>query len=76
VIEGTPWWHGYFLPKRVDAQAYADRPKCNGYVSRTNKGTRHWKRRNEPRNHAPRRIHSTRRVHAKGTRRRKNERSP
>jgi len=75
-IKSTSRRHDYFPPKRVDTPTYADRPECNGYIGRVDKRTRRWKRRNEPRNHAPRRVHSMRRIYAKGTRRRKDERSP
>jgi len=76
MIESTPRWHNYLPPEGVGTPTYANRPERNGYIGRTNKRTCHWKRRNEPRYYAPRRIHSTRRVYAKGARRRKDERSP
>jgi len=50
------------------------KPKCDGYVGRKNMGMNRWKQRNEPSNNALRGIHTTRRVHATGKRRRKTKR--
>jgi len=73
MTKGTSRWNNYLAPERMDAATNVKRSKHYGYISRKNEGTRRRKRRNESRNHALGRIHSTRREYAKRTRRRKSE---
>ena len=68
---GTPRRHNHFPSKRVDTSTNVDRPERNGYICRKNKRSCYRERRNESGNHAPRRIHPTRRIYARKSRGRK-----